>query len=61
MSQKGLFIVRDNAYSKASGTFQTKDNRKLISQSFKQGKKVFQSPDLSKISLELLKNKTEHA
>ena len=61
MSQKGLFIVSNNTCSKSSVFYQSKENKKQISKSFKHGKKIFQSSDLSKISLELLKNKTENA
>ena len=61
MSQKGLFIVKDNINTKTSYSLQKKENVKQITQSFNHGKKVFQNAELSKISLELLKHKMENA
>jgi hypothetical protein len=59
MSQKGLFIIRDNIATKNSHSLQKSENMKQITQSFNHGKKVFQNSELSKISLELLKHKME--
>ncbi len=61
MSQKGLFIVKDNINTKTSYSLQKKENVKQITQSFNHGKKVFQNTEVSKISLDLLKHKMENA
>ena len=61
MSQKGLFIVTNNIYSKSSNSSTNNKSTLQLKKNIDQGKKIFQTLDLKNITLESLRQNEKNA